>query len=511
MKIKSYILAAAIGVLLASCQKTSIPSDFSETSRSAKIYPEYEGVVIPPNIAPMNFIIYENAEKYAVSASYADKTIEAYASEDGKIMFDENEWKTLLSAAKGKSIQFAIYAKTSGGEWTKFKNFSMDVAEEEIDNYVSYRLIEPGYETYRQLGLYQRNLTNFKVQTIYENNRSYEDKNNHCINCHNYQNYSTRNMLFHIRGAHGGTMIVNDNNPEKINMKSDSIVSGAVYPSWHPTKPWIVFSSNNTGQTFHLLDKQKIEVIDIASDLIFYDTKRKTLRNILRTFTDFETFPAWSPDGQTLYYCKASLPELARVPDSLKTKFLTTYYKYLHYDIMSMSFDASTQTFGKPQLVVDCASRNKSAAVPRISPDGKYLLFTVADYGQFHIWHKTADLYIKDLQTGQIRNLKAANSNNTESYHSWSSNGRWIMFTSRRNDGSYTRLYISYFDRNGKEHKAFMIPQRDPEQNILLLKSYNVPEMTRDAVKISSEEFRKVIYDTEGTPVKYESSSQTNK
>lgn len=499
------ILALTLPLLLASCGGGSVPSQFTQTNAEAKIYPDYKNVVVPSNIAPMNFIIQEGAENYAVRLSVGEKQLDAFAGEDGKIEFPEEEWSKLLGAAKDGEISVGIYAEKKEG-WVKYRDFTLDVAPEPIDAYLSYRLIEPGYEVYRQVGLYQRNLTNFDVQTIYENNRSFNSNENHCVNCHNYQNYSAKNMLFHVRGMHGGTVFVRNGKPEKMNMKCDSILSSAVYPSWHPKKPWVVFSSNKTGQTFHILDKQKIEVLDLASDIVFYDAEHKTLRNVLKTRTDFETFPCWAPDGKTLYYCVAHVPDLVNVPDSMLTIYIPQHYKELHYNIMKMDFDENTKTFGSPQLVMDCASIGKSASVPRVSPDGRYLLFTLGDYGQFHIWHRSADLYVKDLHTGEVRALKASNSDNTESYHTWSSNGRWIVFTSRRDDGSYTRLYVSYFDKNGKEHKPFLIPQRDPEQNILLMKSYNVPELTRDAVGVSATDFKKTIYGSDGTAVGYEPS-----
>ena len=159
-----------------------------------------------------------------------------------------------------------------------------------------------------------------------------------------------------------------------------------------------------------------------------------------------------------------------------------------------MTFDEQTRTFGEPVLEYDCAALGKSASVPRVSPDGRYLLFTLGDFGQFHIWHKSSDLYVKDLQTGEVYPLTNANSNDVDSYHTWSSNGRWIVFSSRRDDGSYTRPYIAYFDKDGHDHKAFLLPQEDPEQNLLLLKSYNVPELTCSAVPVTPEQLKEVIY-----------------
>lgn len=162
---------------------------------------------------------------------------------------------------------------------------------------------------------------------------------------------------------------------------------------------------------------------------------------------------------------------------------------------MSMTFDETNRRFGPPVVEMNCADMGLSASVPRISPDGRYLLFTLGQFGQFHIWHHSSDLFVKDLLTGNIYPLTATNSSNADSYHTWSSNGRWIVFSSRRDDGSYTRPYIAYFDRKGKGHKAFLLPQEDPEQNLLLMKSYNVPELTKTAVKTTPEEFKKVVYD----------------
>ena len=85
------------------------------------------------------------------------------------------------------------------------------------------------------------------------------------------------------------------------------------------------------------------------------------------------------------------------------------------------------------------------------------------------------------------------NSPDVESYHSWSSNGRWIIFSSRRDDGSYTRLYIAYFDRNGKARKPFRLPQATPDYDDNRMKSYNIPEFMARPVSISKKELEDAI------------------
>ena len=511
IKKAAYVVGLALISLFYSCQKEAVlPSTFAEADKAAELFPDYQNVTIPANIAPLNFMIKDSsATEYVVHFQGQSKTdakeILVAGDEDGKIMIDSVEWRSLLDANKGTFIKVSVYANQPSG-WVKHPEYNLHVAEEPIDTYLSYRLIEPGYELYRQLGLYQRNMTNWDVHTIYENNRTYEEKNNHCINCHNYKNYSTENMLFHVRANHGGTMMIQNGKAKKVQIKDSTIITAGVYPSWHPTQDLVAFSTNRTGQTFHLYHSEKIEVIDDASDLLLYDPKENAVSHILRTRNNLETFPCWSPDGKTLYYCNAVLDKVVDMdatPDSLLSRELALRYNLLKYSLMKLDFDPQTRTFSEPQMVVDAPARGKSITLPRVSPDGRYVLYTEGNYGQFHIWHKSSDLWVKDLEKDSCYALKYANSRDVDSYHTWSSNGRWIVFSSRRDDGNYTRPYIAYFGKNGIARKAFMLPHEDPEETLLLMRSYNVPELTTDPVRISAQELRECIYNEEGEKSKY--------
>lgn len=503
-KMKKYIFYFAVLLTLAACRQpeASVPSSSTPTEEEAAIYPDYRDIVIPPNIAPLNVRITSDGDEFVGHISGNGKEVIAAAGADGKLKFDSIAWRELLDANKGKDLQVRLYSLRQG-QWLAHPAYTITVAEEPIDRYLSYRLIEPSYELYRQMGLYQRDVTNFNESAIYENNRMNEKENNHCVNCHNFQNYSTDRMLFHVRSKHGGTVFINKGKAEKLNMRCDSILSSTVYPTWHPRRNWVVFSTNLTGQAFHLANPQKVEVIDYGSDLVFFDLDNKTLTNIFKTKDRMETFPCWTPDGKKIYYCSAYYPKLAALPDSTHSDRVLADYDSIRYNLMSVEFDEQTRTFGEPTVEFRSDSLHKSCTWPRVSPDGRYVLFTLADYGQFHIWHRSSDLYIKDVQTGDIRPLSAVNSETVDSNHSWSSNGRWIAVSSRRDDGSYSRVFIAYFDKNGNGHKAFMLPQEDPEHNTLRLKSYNLPEFSKNAVQMSAEELQKVVYNDDIEGVKY--------
>ena len=485
--------------LLAGCSAQP-PKEFTETNRTATIHPEYGSTVIPYNIAPLNFGYQDEGKAYITELKAGEQSLVMKGkSTDWKV----KEWHKLLEANKGKAIEVNTYIKTDDG-WKKYRPIKWQVAEEPIDPYISYRIIAPSYVTYEELSIRQRNLTNFDEQIIYNNMLLSDDVNGQCINCHHYRNYKTDNMQFHVRQHKGGTMLVNNGQVKKINLKTDSTISAGVYPAWHPTHNLIAYSINDTGQSFHTRNNNKIEVQDLKSDLILYDIDNNEVSFIEHDTLEWEVFPAWAPDGKTLYYNSAHY-EIQNYAG--REREIIDNYRNFHYNIYRKSFDPATKTFGPAEMVLNADSLGKSATLPRISPDGRYLLFGMAEYGCFHIWHKDADLYMIDLQTMALRNMRELNSNDVESYHSWSSNGRWILYTSRRDDGGYTRLYIAYFDKQGRAHKPFILPQEDPYFYNDYYKSYNVPEYMIEPVTITPQEFARYI-DTEVVPAKFKSQNR---
>ena len=409
-----------------------------------------------------------------------------------KVQIPEDEWHAMLDVSKGKSIKVEVWGKKKG-EWQSFSPFEIHVAKEPIDEYVSYRLMEPSYVSSSFMEIAQRNLTTFEETQIFNNEITTIDRRKgQCINCHSYQNYKTDNMLFHVRLSNAGTVIVNNGKVSKVNLKRDYTISGGVYPSWHPTAKLIAFSTNKTRQVFHTQNPNKIEVFDLASDLILYDVEADSVSVICNDSTLLEVYPTWSPDGRYLYYCK-SVP----LPEELRDKDIRTTYSKIQYNLYRRSFDVTSHNFGDEELVFDAVSLDKSVAQSRISPDGHYILFSIGQYGCFHLRHNDGDIVCMPLGqefplTKAIDFTKVNGKDRPDSYPSWSSNGHWIMVASRREDGNFCRVYFSYFN-NGKAEKAFLMPQEDPEFNTFLLKSYNRPEFMVEPVKVSVEEFCRAI------------------
>jgi len=472
--------------LLYSCGRKP-NGDIAVSELSPKLEPDYSNITVPPNIAPLNFNIKENGSAFFVKFSGENGTEIELSSRSGKILIPQNRWRKMLQNNAGKDFKIDIYSKDEQGKWLKFKTVANKIAREPIDPYLYYRLLYPGYESWAELSINRRNLENYKSKSLIEN--SIVDEN--CINCHSFNNGKTDDFLFHMRGTLGGTYFYKNGSFKKINLKAKELKNGAVYPRWHPSGKFVAFSSNKIIQRFHSADNKKVEVSDLESSLVLYDVEKNEIMNIeLANKEKFmDTYPEWSPDGKYLYFCRA-----AQIGENYD-------YKQIRYNLYRTSFNIDNRTFSNAELVFDASQINKSVAFPRISPNGRFLVLTMFDYGCFPIWHKEADLYSIDLG-----NFKAArldlNSDYSDSYHSWSSNGKWLVFSSKRGDGLTARPYISYMEESGVSEKPFILPQEDPEFYKGFLKSFNIPEFSTVKIDMNPGEIRKLAK-TAATPAKW--------
>lgn len=466
-----YLALTLVAVTIVGCMKRVDHPQMVDELPS--IYPDYTGVTIPVGIAPLNF-------------SAADDEVELIdvrvrGSKGGELHvqgqwadFDIEEWHRLTGQNQGGRLTLTV-AMLTRNVWRQYKDFHIDISPEPLGEWgLTYRRIAPGYETYTWMGLFQRDLSTFK-ETPFMLSTSIVG----CVNCHTSRQTDPSRMVFHVRGKNSATVVQNEGRREILRAVNDSLGGAMVYPYWHPSGNYCAFSTNDTQQSFHASGPKRIEVFDNHSDVVVYHAEsHRIITSPLLSAEDWsENVPVFSADGRTLFFLTAPQHEF---PRDIKAH---------RYSLCRIGFDPQTGTFGeRVDTVINAERVGKSVTWPRPSYDGRWLLFTLADYGYFSVWHDESDQFLLDLRTGDVRELAELNSPRADSYHNWSVNSRWVVFTSRRDDGLYTRLYLAAIDSCGHAAKPFLLPQRHPKEYYRnSMYSFNTPDFTLTEVDFDAQ------------------------
>ena len=486
MKIVKFVFVLLL--LSGFCACTDRPSDPKQVAEKPDIYPDYIDVTVPVGIAPLNFNMKGDCERMDVTVK-GQKGGEINAN-GNYADFDTDEWHELLEQNKGQDLTVTVCVKNDG-QWTQYQDFNIHVSPYDLDEWgLTYRRIAPGYEVFSHMGIYQRDLSSFDEYEVLDNSRV----PGQCLNCHASNSTDPEQFVFHVRGQHGATMIQQHGQREWLQAKNDLLGGSMVYPYWHPSGKYCAFSTNQTRQGFHVVADERIEVFDLSSDVFVYqpDTHEMLTDSLLSTPDWSENSPVFSPDGKTLYYMTCRQQEYP------------THFKDEQYNLCKISFDPETGRYGSQvDTIFNAVKMGKSLTWPRPSYDGKYILFTLMDYGYFSVWHKEADQWLLDLNTGEARPIDEINSSDADSYHNWNVNSHWVVFTSRRENGLYTQLFLASVDEQGHFSKPFLLPQRNPKEYYSeTLYSFNTPDFTKAKVDFDARSAAREILNDERVQTK---------
>lgn len=499
---KTLLGAAVFMFMLTACsphmkQKGSIV----KTGVCASIFPDYaDTLVLPPNIAPLNFKIQNDSFScgpYQVRLYVQSPSGELLDSSiyDTKryVRFSLSSWQRLLQRASGCGGRVLVDIYASGqGHRLQYNRKIWRVVSDSIDPYVVYRLNahddNPGYH----LQIVQRSLSDFSESILMDNRFT----DNSCMNCHVSSNNDARRMMIHLRGKYSGTLLFNNNSILKIKIPEGYPDLRLAYPSWSSDGRFIAFASTRVGarpyaNTFRTQDF----LIDTLGRILVYDVSENRLFSSpeLMDKKCERTFPAWSPDGKTLYFCQTiSWDSLNKIQEE-KQKWAAFRYR-----LVSVSFDPQTCTFGPIKEVLDLENCSRSISIPSVSPDGNYILANSLLLGSYPSQNQGDLLLLKrhskneDI-TWSKADVSPLNSYDSERYHTWSSNGRWVVFDSKRVNGATALIHIAYFDHNGHFSKPFVLPQYERDFYLKNTRSFIFPTLNRNSAAFTMQEWAQAV------------------
>jgi len=475
---------------VAGCQRrgTQLPPKAVEAGRAPRLSPDYTGCTVPPNIAPLNFVIKEPGTRYCVQVHSEQGNGFTVSARAPEVVMPEKEWAALLALNRGNQLCFDVYARNEDGCWRCFNAVTNTIADEEIDPYVSYRRIRPVHTIYTRMGTYQREMSSYRETPVLVSGPD----SLRCVNCHSFVGGKPDRICLQVRSqTDGASMVVIDGETaRKVNTQNEFNSAPASYTSWHPNGRLAAFASIEVIQFHHSTGNSR-DVLDVASDLCLYlaDSNKVTSVPAISDPGRLETFPSWSPDGKYLYFSSARKPWRH---DRKKDESVPMNYRSIRYDLMRIAYDADSAEWGELETVLSSEEAGLSISEARVSPDGRFLLCCVCEYGCFPVFQESSDLYVVDLETGEHRALEV-NSDRSDSWHCWSSNGRWIAFASKRGNGLFGRIYFSYVGADGRARKPVVLPQRDPGFYGSCLDNFNRPELAAGPIRIEPEALARVV------------------
>jgi tetratricopeptide (TPR) repeat protein len=201
-----------------------------------------------------------------------------------------------------------------------------------------------------------------------------------------------------------------------------------------------------------------------------------------------QTDAFWSPDGSYLVFARAPAKDpyqknrpLAEYPnDPNETQ--------IQYDLYRIPFNGGRG--GRPVPIVGASRNGLSNNFPKVSPDGKWIVFVQCRNGQ--LLRPDGQLYIIPAEGGQARRMRC-NTPLMNSWHSFSPNGRWMVFASK-SLSPYTRMFLTHVDEQGRDSPAVLI-----ENATAANRAVNIPEFLNiqpdglAKIEIPAAEFYRII------------------
>ena len=132
-------MLALLAVVACADKTPRVPDDYDKVTEIPAIYPDYIGVTIPCNIAPLTFRIEEQGSEFVTRMSAGDRS---FVYGGAEVAPAKDEWEALVSQAVEDTIKVEVFTNEDG-TWKGYEPFSIMVSADSIDRYISYRLIPP--------------------------------------------------------------------------------------------------------------------------------------------------------------------------------------------------------------------------------------------------------------------------------------------------------------------------------------------------------------------------------
>ncbi|NQT26784.1 PD40 domain-containing protein [candidate division KSB1 bacterium] len=484
------ILLLTLCGLLVHCESTQAPIQI--------IYP-LDGAMFPPDIASpeIRWTDDEDASKWEIVFEFGeDDDPIAFIADTTSCIPDSTLWERIKQQSIEKTATLTIKRRDRifGRIWTDVRqSITFSTSKDSVGAPIFFRELSiPASHAVKHINDIKWQLGNVASakppQTVLENMTS-------CANCHSFsKDGKTIGIDLDLKGDKGGYVITSFNEETFFNFEN--------------TMSWNSYYKSEEDRTMGLLSRISPDgryVLSTVQDRIFYLNQydkaysfrffpvtgilvyldRLTNQILPLPGADDTTFVqtngVWSPDGETIVFARAGAYQSKEkkhhgAPVNYKEgieilggeKFLIsgqTGAKRFMYNLYRMPFNGGRG--GTPVPIPGASHNSKSNYFPKISPDGKWLVYTQAR--SFMLAEEGSTLFIVSMDGGESRRMQCS-IGEMNSWHSWSPNSRWIVFSSKV-FSSYTELWLTHVDDNGNDSVPVLLNQFVADK-----RAANIPE-----------------------------------
>lgn len=488
------VVVLLLTLTLFSCNDTNVNKQFKNLQekhiRPLGIiidYPE-EGTIFPPEFpAPLfswNDTINISAKWHICFSAPEGKELYRETVETSTWRPDPTLWRNIKSASANEPVSIAIVGTGKGMIGSKYSSgtISFSFSKDSVGASVFYRAVPLPFsyavKNVHEIEWYSGDINGDKPFKVLDNIPV-------CANCHSFS--KNREIAMDIDYA-------NDKGSYIISHLKDTVLL-----SLNKIITWSDYKREDGGHTYgllsqispdgrHVLSTVKDRSVFVAIDNFEYSQLFFPVKGIIAVFDrDANKFyelpgasdkkyvqsnPNWSPDGSEFIFCHADRYISSQIENSesvlLKledVKEFTSGQKDFKFDLYRIPFNGGKGGLATP--VQGASHNNKSNFFARYSPDGKWIVFCQAE--NFMLLQHDSKLYIMPAGGG-IPRLMNCNLEKMNSWHSWSPNSKWLVFSSK-NKGPYTQLYLTHIDENGNDSPPVFL-----ENLAFDKKAANIPE-----------------------------------
>ena len=417
--------------------------------------------------------------------------------------FPSEVWRVISEQGTERDVHIQLKGvrRNAPGAIQASQRIRFRISRWPADNAIVYRLVSPPFNSRKTPDTFVRDLRSFQTRPFLLGRRKY------CFNCHTFSSKTgtSGKVSLQVRYMAGkrelpvylGVYDMDKSRGWKVRLPFD--IQMTTFMAWAPDEQKLAFSANQQIVAFSPIIHETQCAGEPTSDIAIYELSQNTTY-LLPGASDpdlLEIYPRWSPDGKSIVYC-STLPGM--------------HPEKTYYDLQIIPF--SEGKGGAPSFIPGASKNGKSNYYPRYSPDGRWLSFCQSSGGD--LIRSSSDIYLLPGNVeGPSHRLACNVDYAADSWHSWSSNSRWLVFATKRDDGIYARLYLTQIDEEGRASPAVRLPLKR-----LPLKSFNIPEFVAQAPRISErklfeairvEEPAKEIQKTESGKVKRAKSGKVGK